>query len=323
MQIMNKKERVKAAIAGQQVDCVPAGFSIHFPREVAFGDAAVKAHLDFYRETGVDMLKVMNENLIPLIGEMNSAKDWLKLPSYDRHAQFMRGELDLIRRLRDAEPDAYLLATVHGICASTIHPLEANYGYEPVRELMVSQLRDPASRQYIIDAERRIFDALCDLVQAAVEEGCDGIYYAALGAERHYYTDEEFAEAIRPFDLEIMKAAREAGGDVFLHMCKHNLNMERYQGYADYCDVANWGVYEAPMSLEDGRKLFPHQAIMGGLANHGGALTEGSEDDIRAEVRRIINDFGREGFILGADCTLPTGIDMWRLRAAVDAAHEA
>lgn len=319
---MNKRERVKAAIGKKQVDHVPAGFSIHFPKEMAFGDAAVKAHLDFYRQTDVDIIKVMNENLVPLIGEMNCAKDWEKLPAYNRNSKFIQDELELIKRLRDAEPDAYLLATVHGICASTIHPLEVNYGYEPVRELMVKQLRDKEDKKYILDAERRIADVLCELAAAVIEEGCEGIYYAALGAERHYYTDEEFEEAIKPFDLEIMKAAREAGGDVFLHMCKHNLNMERYRGYQEYCDVANWGVYEAPLSLDDGRELFPDQAIMGGLANHDSVLQSGSEEDIHAEVRKVIEGFGKEGFILGADCTLPTDIDIWRIRAAAEAARE-
>ena len=28
---MNKRERVVAAIRGERVDCVPSGFSIHFP----------------------------------------------------------------------------------------------------------------------------------------------------------------------------------------------------------------------------------------------------------------------------------------------------
>ena len=318
---MNKKERVRSALQLKPIDHVPACFSIHFPKEISFGDAAVKAHLDFYHQTDTDILKVMNENLIPLIGEMNSAADWKKLPSYDRHAPFMQKQLDLIKKLRDAEPDAYLMATIHGICASTIHPLEATYGYEPVRELMVRQLREDTD--YILDAQKRIADALCDLVAACIEEGCDGIYYAALGGEKRYYTDEEFDIAIKPFDLQIMNAAVEAGGDVILHICKDGLNMERYSDYSAFCDAVNWGVYEAPFSLEQGHALFPGRAIMGGLANHGGVLECGTPEEIASEVHRIIREFGKEGFILGADCTLPTDIEPWRIRSAANAAADA
>lgn len=315
---MNKKERVKAAIAKQPVDHVPACFSIHFPKEIAFGDAAVQAHLDFYRRTDCDVLKIMNENLVPLIGEMNSPDDWKKLPSYNRHSPFMQKQLDLIRRILDQAGDAYTLATLHGICASTIHPLEATYGYEPVRRMFVEQMR--TNKQPMLDARQRIADAMCDLAQACVEAGCDGVYYAALGAEKHFFTDEEFAEAVEPYDRQILSAIREAGGDIFLHMCKENLEMNRYRNYQEFCDVANWGVHEVPFSLEEGRRLFPNATILGGLANRSGVLVDGTIEELQSAVRRIISDFGETGFILGADCTLPTEIPYERIRAAAHAA---
>lgn len=315
---MNKKERVQAAIKKQPVDHVPACFSLHFPREIAFGDAAVKAHLDFYRQTDCDILKIMNENLVPAIGEMNSPADWAKVPAYNRHSPFMQQQLDMIKRILDEEGDAYSLATIHGICASTIHPLEAKYGYEPVRRLFVEQMR--TDKQPMLDARRRIADAMCDLAQACIEIGCNGVYYAALGAEKHFFTDEEFAEAVEPFDRQILTAIREAGGDIFLHMCKNNLNMQRYRNYQDLCDVVNWGVYEVPFSLEEGRKLFPNATIMGGLANRSGVLVDGTIEELQAAVRKLIADFGSTGFILGADCTLPTDIPVERIRAAAHAA---
>ena len=61
---MTNKERVIAAIKGENVDRVPASFSLHFPKEIAKGESGVKAHLDFYRETGVDIMKIMNENVL-------------------------------------------------------------------------------------------------------------------------------------------------------------------------------------------------------------------------------------------------------------------
>ena len=76
------------------------------------------------------------------------------------------------------------------------------------------------------------------------------------------------------------------------------------------------------MSLEEGRKMFPDAAVMGGLANRSGVLVEGTEEEIRQAVRKVVDGFGRTGFILGADCTLPTGIPVWRIRAAVEAARE-
>lgn len=316
---MKKKERVLAAIHKQPVDHVPASFSLHFPKEIASGDAAVKAHLDFYKETDCDILKIMNENLVPEIGEMNGPEDWHKVPAYNRKSPFMVKQLDMIKRILDGAGDhVYSLGTIHGICASGIHPIEARYGYEPVREMMVAHFRQ--NKTPVLDAFHRIADAMSDLAAACIEAGCDGIYYAALGAEKHYFTDEEFAQAIEPFDRQILSAVRQAKGDIFLHMCKENLEMNRYKGYQDLCDVANWGVNETHFSLEEGRKLFPNATIMGGLANRSGVLVDGTDAELAKAVETAINQFGTTGFILGADCTLPTEIPYQRIMAAVHAA---
>ena len=125
---------------------------------------------------------------------------------------------------------------------------------------------------------------------------------------------------MEPFDLRIMDAARAAGGDVFLHICKDNLNMDRYRKYGAHCDVVNWGIYEAPYSMEQGRKLFPGETIMGGLANRSGVLVDGTDAELQAAVRKIIADFQGNGLILGADCTLPTEIPYQRIATAVHAA---
>ena len=69
---MKKRDRVFAAIRGEEVDHVPCGFSLHFPHDCAFGDASVEAHLRFFKETDTDIIKIMNENLVPDVGEKDS-----------------------------------------------------------------------------------------------------------------------------------------------------------------------------------------------------------------------------------------------------------
>ena len=163
---------------------------------------------------------------------------------------------------------------------------------------------------------------MCQLAAKYKELGLDGIYYAALGGEKHYFTDEEFSEMIEPFDKEILKASKEAGCINFLHMCKNNLNMKRYESYNSLADVVNWGIYETDFSLEEGRRLFPGTAVMGGLANRSGVMVEGTMDELKAEAKKVIRDYGKTSFILGADCTLPTEIPYDRIRAIAEAARE-
>lgn len=315
---MTKKERVWAAIRGEETDRVPVGFSLHFEKGSAEGEAGVKSHLDFFRETDTDIIKIMNENLVPDVGEIRCPEDWEKIPSYSLKDSFMQRQTDMVKRIMEsADPDAFAIGTLHGICASAIHPIEARYGYGHVRELLCAHIRE--NKTPVMEAFKRIADGMCQLAAEYKKLGLEGIYYAALGGEGRYFTDEEFKECIEPFDRQILQASREAGGVNFLHMCKDGLNMKRYESYNDLAEVVNWGVYETGFTLEEGRELFPGTCIMGGLANRSGVMVDGTMEELQEAVRGIVRTYGKKGFILGADCTLPTEIDYARIKAVAEA----
>ena len=48
-------------------------------------------------------------------------------------------------------------------------------------------------------------------------------------------------------------------------------------------------------------------------------MIDGSLEDIKAETRKIINEFGRDKFIIGPDCTLTTDLPYERMQAVVEA----
>ncbi|WP_428769536.1 uroporphyrinogen decarboxylase family protein [Treponema sp. HNW] len=317
---MTKHERVCAAVRGEETDYTPSCFSLHFPKEEAEGERAVAAHTRFFKETDTDILKIMNENLLPDVGDIRIPDDWKKIPLYSLNAPFFRKQLDMTKRILDTcGKDAFTLGTIHGICASSIHPIEHRYGYVPVRRLVCTHLRE--HKQPVLDAFKRITEAMCLLARAYIELGVDAVYYAALGAEKHFFNDEEFAEFYAPFDREILSAVKRAGGITFLHMCKENLDLNRYANYMPMTDVVNWGIAETGITLEQGRKLFPNKTVLGGLANRSGVLINGTTEEITNAVQDIIRSFGKTGFILGADCTLPTEIPYNRIYTAVTAAR--
>lgn len=316
---MNKKERVIAAIRGDEVDRVPVGFSLHFPADQVSGEAGVKAHLDFFKSTDTDILKIMNENLVPYMGEIHIPEDWNKIKNISMEDDFMVAQLDMVKRILDkCDRTAFTLGTIHGIVASAIHPIEARYGYRPVRELFCTHLRE--NKVPVLDAFKRITEGMCKLAQSYMEIGLDGVYYAALGGEKNYFTDEEFEQYIAPLDKMILQSVKQSKGYSFLHICKENLNIERYESYSELADVVNWGVYETNTSLEEGRRLFDGVTVMGGLANRSGVLVDGTKEELAQAVKKIISDYGTHKFILGADCTLPTEIPYDRILAAVNAA---
>ena len=317
---MTKRERVLAAILGQDIDSIPSSYSLHLPAEKAKSNKGVRSHLEFYKKTDVDIMKIMNEYLVPDFGGIRVPSDWKIIPSFNRKTKFISDFGDFVKKIVDRlGPDDFFLATIHGICASSIHPIEARYGYLPVRELQVSHLREKSAPY--LDACRRIADGLCCMADLLLEAGVDGIYYAALGGERHFYTDEEFSRAVLPFDLQVIKHIKAKGGYVLLHMCKNNLNMQRFKPYAPYADIVNWGVAETNFSLKDGKKLFSNAAIMGGLPNRAKMWSQGSDEDLKKAIKKIIAEMGRKKFIMGADCTLATDLAYERINTAVRTAR--
>ena len=84
----------------------------------------------------------MNENLVPNMGSIKTPDDWKCIRSISLNDKFMQDEIELVKRVLDrCDMDAYNIGTLHGIVASTIHPIEPDYGYMPVRQLLVSHLR--------------------------------------------------------------------------------------------------------------------------------------------------------------------------------------
>ena len=319
---MDKREQVLKTITGELTGYVPSCFSLHFPPEEATGEKGIESHIRFHKATDMDILKIMNENLVPYCGPFTDGSSYKQIPAISMKDDFMREQIEFSKEILDrCDDDPFSIGTLHGVVASAVHPLrKAGFSPEEARKFQTAAIR--SDTQAVVDAYHRIADGMSELAQAYIKAGVDGVYFAALGGETRYFTDEEFAEYIEPCDKQILSAIREAGGKAFLHICKDGLDMDRYRGYEKYADAVNWGVYEVPFSLEEGRKLFPGLTIMGGLRNRSGVLVDGSDAEIESEVKSVIEGFGKTGFILGADCTLATEQDMHRLRTAIRASRE-
>lgn len=322
---MTKKERVIKAIRQENVDCIPTCFTMHFPPEAADGAEAVKAHLDFLKETDVDILKIMNENLFSCEWDLKTREDYERFPSFSGKELLFQKQLETVRKIIDRlEDDCFTVGTLHSVGTSAMyHPFKRmGYGYDRSRKVFDEWLKENPAK--MLEAMKRITDGLCILAQKYIETGLDGVYVASLGAERRFgLTREQFLEWIAPFDQEVMRAVKEAGGKCFLHVCNRDVNLEYYRSYDDRLyDVVNWGTFEVPCSIKEGREIFHQKTVMGGLANRVGVLAGGTEEALINTIHSLVQSYGRKGLILGADCTIETGADLSRIRLAVEAARQ-
>ena len=64
--------------------------------------------------------------------------------------------------------------------------------------------------------------------------------------------------------------------------------------------------------IPEGRKIPHNRPALGGFGNLDSELLyKGSKEEIQAETKRILAEAGRQGVLLGADCTVPRDID-WK-----------
>jgi uroporphyrinogen decarboxylase len=232
---------------------------------------------------------------------------------------FVIDQLDIIKRITDKLGDeAVVLTTIHGTVASAFHARKDGNDYDALRYLLSEHLREKP--QIVADAFRIISEGLTELTQACLEAGAHGIYYAALGGEKNLFTDEEFERYIKPNDQMVLQSAENASSFNVLHMCKDEVNFQRYKDYK--VGAVNWAVHDNDLSLDEGRKLFSDSAVIGGLDDRSGVLVTGTDQEIEKAVFAILDQMGTQHFILGADCTLPTDISYDKVRVAVEAVEK-
>ncbi|MFN2201146.1 MAG: uroporphyrinogen decarboxylase family protein [Caldilineaceae bacterium] len=302
---MDKVERVRAAIAGEPVDRVPASFWFHFTPDKHHGKASVQAHLDYYRESNVDFLKVMNEHPYRANVDIASPADWRRIRPAPMSSDFYQEQLDEVKAILDeVQDDCLVLVTVFGPFRS---------GNNTSNGKVTDHLKaDPLAVSQGLEA---IAESLAEFAEALVDAGAAGIYYSAQGGEQDRFTEFEFLQYIKPQDLMVLDAVKDKGEFNLLHICKDYIRLPLYADYPGH--VVNWAATKHNLSLREGRTLFK-RTICGGMDDRG-VMVDGSKKEIQAEVQAVISEIGTEGFILGADCTLPTDIDVSHIRAAVEA----
>ena len=323
---MTKIERLGAVFRNDTPDCTPAGFWLHYPSDWDPKKTA-QAHLKLYRETGMDIIKIMDDSAGNYFTNgVNIAKsaDWRGVAFPGTDSAHYRRMSELIKLVADAASgEVMLFPTVWSPFKMASFTYAASRGAtgqpRSDADLMNDCASDPDSVAVGLDA---IASVLEEFVAGYVESGGNGIYYSAQFSEPGRFTDERWEKLVKPYDIRVLNAAKKAGGLIITHICgepeyEFRTSPARYAGYPG--DLFNWAVHRNDLDLNGGRELFG-TPVMGGMHNRG-VLINGDEASIRAEVRRVIQHAGKKGFMLGADCTVPSDISYDRLRIAVDEAH--
>jgi uroporphyrinogen decarboxylase len=308
---MNKREAVLNVLEGKPQEYIPAGFFLHFDPQFHQGEAAVEKHLEFFRFTDMDFVKIQYERTFPPRPELVNPGDWRTMPVYglDFYSPQLAAVEGLVQAARD---EALVLVTLYSpfMCA----------GHTVGEARLMTHIQEDS--QAVNIGMQRITESLLIFVQECIRLGVDGFYASTQGGEQHRFTDPDLFElCVRPYDLVLMEEINRACQFNILHVCDYRMK------YSDLSPFTRYPGHVVNTSLElvdrriDGKEVSQlfNRLFMGGL-DRLGIVATGTPEQIRQEVSRVIKD-SPVRFILGADCTVPSQTPWENLRLAIELAH--
>ena len=176
---------------------------------------------------------------MPACDGVRCGDDWKLIPKFSRNDAWLTKQIDLTKRILDrCEPGHFTMGTLHGVVASSLHLIEKRYGYDGGRLAQPEHLRQ--NKVAVADVYKRIADILCVLAEEYIKAGLDSVYYAALGGEYRYYTDEEFETFIAPLDKQVMTAIeRRLLRVTYMQGQAEHASVSKLQRLRGYCELGN------------------------------------------------------------------------------------
>ena len=111
---MNKAQRVKAVMNREETDYIPAGFWFHYKPDFTV-EEMIGEHLKLYRETDMDVIKIMQDYAYPVTGEIHCADDWFHIGIKGTDSKELKKMTEVIRGIREqAGDDVLLFQTMFG-----------------------------------------------------------------------------------------------------------------------------------------------------------------------------------------------------------------
>jgi uroporphyrinogen decarboxylase len=307
---MNKRDMMLGLVHGEApAGYIPAAFFLHFGPQYHEGQAAIDRHLQFFRHTGMDFVKIQYEQGMAEF-PITSPADWARAPR--RTEEDFEPAVHVVRGLVEAAGrEALVILTLYSPFMWARHLAGDDVLHEHLRE-------HPAQAAVGLEIST---ENVLTLVRACKRAGLDGFYASTQGGEAFRFGGSEvFEKMIKPTDLAVWDEIASCRFNI-LHICDYEGAYDDLTPFLDYPgDVVN-------CALEvGGREMTPAQAselfgrpFMGGLARRG-VLATGAPAEVRRAAQAVLAS-APERFILAADCTVPGDTAWDNLRAAIAVAH--
>ena len=308
---MTKKERILAAINGEETDRIPYSAYIHSTVHERSVENFTRFTLNFFRKYDPDYIKVMyDENYDTPVNHqfLRSVGLWRELEEFEPHLGAFGRQIERLKRIKDAVgDDVPVIQTIY----SALHVGHRLAGLR----ILEDWKKDPEGVSQglnTIAVNHNKFAECC-----VKEAGIDGFFFGAYGCEKEWMSQEQYKTMVMPSDNVMTKGLRK-GQILILHI--HGEKNAYFDLLKDYdCDAISWEDRMAGPSIIEARAK-TDKCFVGGV-DHSMAVKCSPEDIVRQGKEAIAAAGGRK-LILAPGCTFPDDTppeNMLALRDAVGA----
>lgn len=325
---MTARERVLAALAGNEVDRPPISLWRHFPEQDQSAKDLADVTLDWQRQYGFDFIKLMPPGDYATIDwgakseyqgapggtretvvyPIESVDDWQSIAPVDVQSGFNHEVIEACRLVREGVgPDVPVLQTIFS-------PL--TIANKMSHGLVIDHLRsDP---DVVHQALGVIRDVTVAMTKASLADGADGVFFASQCATSDMVSRDEYEEFGVAYDTPVLAAARDAGSIfTMIHIHGDNTYFDLLAGYDG--DAINWHDRRVGPSINEVMKQDLDRAYVAGIDEKGIVSMQVVEaadqvSDTRAQTadRRIL---------IGPGCVIPVATPTENIQAAAGAAR--
>ena len=303
-------ERLHACLNGILLDRPPVVLWRHFPVDDQTPEGLAASTINFQRTYDFDLVKVTPASSFCLKdwgsndewqGDpegtrrytsrvIQSPQDWERLHVLDPSAPYLAGHLACLRILKhELGPEIPILQTIFS-------PLAQAKNLVGGENMLVHLHNYPDS---IMIGLEKIAKSIQIFIEAVIETGVDGIFYAVQHAQAGLLTVDEFLKYGRTFDLDILKTVQ----SLWLNMLHVHGKDIYYDQVCDYpVQIINWHDHETAPSLAGAMTQFSG-VVCGGLSRD--TIVFKTPHDIYYEVKDAITQTQKRRFILGTGCVVP------------------
>ncbi|GHT68072.1 hypothetical protein FACS1894110_14810 [Spirochaetia bacterium] len=310
---MDKKTRVFNTLDRKPADRPPFTFWQHMTKEAELGQPCIAAHEKLYRDTNIDLVKMMIDGYRDVSGglKIQTSSEWRRVVFPKPDSPFIDGQLERINRFIEAIGDE---APVFYHSFTPFSSMRITWG----NDVVFAHLLDDEARPdflYALGELTKRFEEFTGIFLTRTR-AC-GMMFTLTGTEQNGVSDAQHAEFIAPSDKALIGAANKLSPYNMLHMCGFGNRPNRLHLWRDYtAAAATVDVYEDTITLAEAPSLFPHiRAFMGGFdITPQSLIVNGTEEEIKAHAAACVKEAGAAGYIVGAANTAPRDLSHEHIR---------